>query len=80
MTDGNKSALPMVTIFGLKPCCAACAQKTRASVEIVQRHQLLKLSLYFPTAFVPKTVLFLLSMTVTAAAPKPRRKLTGHSI
>ena len=35
MTDGNSSALPMVTIFGRKPCCAACDQKVAKSGGIM---------------------------------------------
>ncbi len=35
ITDGNSSALPMVTIFGLKPCCAACDQKVAKSGGIM---------------------------------------------
>ncbi len=35
MTDGNSSALPMVTIFGLKPCCAACDQNVAKSGGIM---------------------------------------------
>ena len=27
MEDGKSSALPIVAIFGLKPCCFACFQK-----------------------------------------------------
>src|SRR5262245_19680339 len=35
MTDGNSSALPMVTTFGRKPCCAACDQKVAKSGGIM---------------------------------------------
>ena len=35
ITDGNSSALPMVTIFGRKPCCAACDQKVAKSGGIM---------------------------------------------
>src|SRR6478752_4982090 len=35
MTDGNSSAFPMVTIFGLKPCCAACDQNVAKSGGIM---------------------------------------------
>ena len=35
ITEGNSSALPMVTIFGLKPCCAACDQKVAKSGGIM---------------------------------------------
>ena len=34
-TDGNSSALPMVTILGWKPCCAACDQKVAKSGGIM---------------------------------------------
>ena len=33
--EGNSSALPMVTIFGLKPCCAACDQNVAKSGGII---------------------------------------------
>src|SRR5262249_9353750 len=35
MTEGNNKALPMVTIFGRKPCCAACDQKVAKSGGIM---------------------------------------------
>ena len=35
MTEGNSSAFPMVTILGLKPCCAACDQKVAKSGGIM---------------------------------------------
>ena len=35
ITEGNSSALPMVTIFGLKPCCAACDQNVAKSGGIM---------------------------------------------
>jgi hypothetical protein len=35
MTEGNSSALPMVTIFGRKPCCAACDQNVAKSGGII---------------------------------------------
>ena len=35
MTLGKSRALPMVTIFGLKPCCAACDQKVAKSGGIM---------------------------------------------
>ncbi len=33
--EGNSSALPMVATLGLKPCCAACAQKVAKSGGII---------------------------------------------
>src|SRR5579884_3190800 len=35
ITDGNSSALPMVTILGRKPCCAACDQNVAKSGGII---------------------------------------------
>ena len=35
IAEGNSSALPMVTIFGLKPCCAACDQNVAKSGGIM---------------------------------------------
>ncbi len=35
MVEGNSNALPMVTILGLKPCCAACDQKVAKSGGIM---------------------------------------------
>ena len=35
ITEGNSSALPIVTIFGRKPCCAACDQKVAKSGGIM---------------------------------------------
>ena len=35
ITDGNSSALPMVTIFGRNPCCAACDQNVAKSGGIM---------------------------------------------
>src|SRR5258705_10852900 len=35
ITDGNNSALPMVTIFGRNPCCAACDQNVAKSGGII---------------------------------------------
>ena len=34
-TEGNSSALPMVTTLGWKPCCAACDQNVAKSGGII---------------------------------------------